>query len=474
MRLWAHSAAALVLAVPLLAAAPAAAPAPPLDSVVQRIAKATQVPGLQVLVVDHGTVTYSGAFGVRNMVSKTPVDAHTRFEIGSITKQFTAAAILQLAEQHKLGLTDTLGKYVPQLPNAKNVTIEQMLWQVSGIPDYTETKAFGKLVVPHAGGMAISKAGTFDAIVAMIAKKPLDFKAGSKWAYSNTNYVLLGRIVEIASGMPWQQYVRTHLFAPAGMTESAFMEDESHLSDMATGYTMEKGKLVPGSSFNGWARGAGAIVSTAPDLAKWDEALFGGKIVSAADLKLMTSPGPVPSGALEGYGFGWVIDSYDKQPRVWHNGGTLGFLAQNDIYPGLSQAVIVLQSSTTANPAHVADAAFDAMHPDLASANAKPASGEDPALTARAKTVWNQLASGVVDRSQFTDAANKIFTPELIAQASAQLKPLGQPTAFVYQGKEQAQGLTAYRYHLTFTSGVVLTLVMALDSYGKIAAFAAH
>lgn len=465
---------ALALALPLLgAAAPAPVPAA-VGTTVQKIVTATGVPGLQVLIVDHGKVAYSAAYGVRNLKSKAPVDEHTRFEIGSITKQFTAAAILQLKEQGKLSLSDPLGKYVPQLKAAKNVTIEQLLWQVSGIPDYTETDAFKQLIVANAAGVTIPKSGTFDAIVALIADKPLNFTPGSKWAYSNTNYVLLGHVVEAASGMPWQQYIRTHIFAPAGMHESAFMEDEPHLKDMATGYTMQKGKLLPTGTFTGWARGAGAIVSTASDMAKWDAALFGGKIVSASDLKLMTTAGPVPAGGLGNYGFGWVVDAFDGQPRLWHNGGTLGFLSENQVYPSLSQTVIVLQSSTASDPSAIAEAAFDAMHPAFAAAKLQPAAGEDAAITARCKLVWQELLSGNVDHSQFNDRMNKVLTPEALAEGTASLKKLGTPTTWTYAGKEVHDAMTVYRYHLAFASGVSLNLVMAVGQDGKIAGFGAH
>ncbi|HET9095065.1 MAG TPA: serine hydrolase, partial [Candidatus Baltobacteraceae bacterium] len=315
---------------------------------------------------------------------------------------------------------------------------------------------------------------SFDAVLAMIANKPLDFKPGSKWAYSNTNYVLLGHIVAIVSGVPWQTYIREHVFAPAGMTESAFMEDEPKLADMATGYTKYKGTLMPTGSFDGWARGAGAIVSTASDLAKWDVALFDGKIVAPADVRLMTSPGPLPSGADAHYGFGWMVDSFDGQPRVWHNGGTMGFLSQNDVYPALQQAVIVLQSFTGANPATVADAAFDALHPTLAAAKLKPVAGEDPAVTARAKKVWQELLAGVVDRAQFDASMNKALTPAMLQQGTAQLKALGPATTWTYAGEVKQGALTAYMYHLAFSSGAQLTLVMSVDANGKIAGFAAH
>src|SRR5579884_3298578 len=305
--------------------------------------KAMHVPGMVVVVLDHGRVVQDQAFGVKNVERQDAVDVHTRFEIGSITKQFTAAAVLQLQERGKLSLDDTLGKYVPQYLAGRNVTLRQMLLQISGIPNYTDTKAFQAFVQKRNGRYVLTQPGNLSGVLALIQHHKLDFAPGTKWEYSNSNYYLLGRVIEVASGMPWSAYIRTNIFEPAGMTESGFMENEAQIADMATGYTMDKkARYVPVASFHGWAGGAGTIVSTAGDLAKWDTALFGGKIVDAADLKLMTTPGMLPAIGNGHYAFGWLVDTYDGQPRIWHNGGTLGFNSSNQLFPDVSQAVIVV------------------------------------------------------------------------------------------------------------------------------------
>jgi CubicO group peptidase (beta-lactamase class C family) len=459
---------ALLSAVALIAAAPLSSPAPSRavnPAAVRTIMNTSHIPGLELVVLDHGKVAYSGAFGVKNLTTKAPVDQHTRFEIGSITKQFTAAAVMQLADSGKLSLSDPLGKYVKNLPAAKKVTIRQLLWQVSGIPNYTDVNGFEKL--------AVSRPGTFDAMMALVAKMPLHFKPGTKWEYSNTNYVLLGRIVELASGMPWAQYIRTHVFAPAGMTESSFMEDESHIADMATGYTMEKGKIVPTQPFVGWAAAAGAIVSTASDLGKWDNAFFSGRIVPMRDVKEITTPGPV-KGSFGGYGFGWFIDTQNGVARISHDGGTFGYLASNETYPSLSQAIIVLQNSTTLAPDKVGEVAFDDLHPELATTAGKTVGGEDPAITARVKAVWNEFTSGKLDRAQFSDQLNKVLTPDAVAGASAQMKALGAPSSWSYAGSQKSGQLTAYNYRVAFANGISMTVTMALTPDGKIDGYLMH
>jgi D-alanyl-D-alanine carboxypeptidase len=439
--------------------------------------RAQHIPGMELVVVQHGKVIDDAAYGVKNLQTNVPVDVHTRFEIGSITKQFTAAAILQLEEAGELSLDDPLGKYVPQYAAAKAVTLRQLLWQVSGIPNYTDTNAFKALIAVKNGTLTISKRGTFAAILSLIQSEPLEFAPGTKWQYSNSNYELLGRVVEIASGMSWEEYIRRHIFEPAGMTESSFMSDEPGTGDMATGYATYQGKRYPTSSFYGWAGAAGAIVSTASGLAKWDAALFGGKLLDSDHLAAMTAAGPLPVGAESGarYGFGWMIDTHDGQSRIWHNGGTLGFSSTNQVYSTLGQELIVLTNSGDAEAQVVADAAFDRLHPQLAQSNDAPVAGEDPAVTARAKKLWQEFVKGTIDRSQFTAQANDALTPKLVAEASAQFSQLGSATSWIYRGKDvAASGETFYTYRVSFSSGVTLSVVMSVKKDGKVSTYLAR
>lgn len=425
--------------------------------------KVSRAPGASIAVAEHGKVVFQQAFGVKNLDSHAPVDRQTGFEIGSVTKQFTAAAILQLKEQGKLSLSDPLGKYVPQYAAGKKVTIEQLLWQVSGIPNYTEVNHFVQI--------ATTRPGSLDAVLALIKGKPLQFAPGTKWAYSNTNYYLLGRVVEVASGMPWETYLRTHIFAPANMTHSTFMKDERAVADMATGYEQKKDAFNPSPPFNGWAAGAGEIVSTADDLLKWDRALFAGELISAADLQLMTRPGRLRNGKSTGYGFGWEIDTHDTTTRIAHSGGTFGFAAQNEVYPKLGEAIVVLQNSSAASPDIVSSQVFSAVNPELAKNENRSFAGEDTAVTARAKQTWQLFISGKPDRSQLTAEMNKAITPQVLAGAAQQFRPLGSPQAWVYRGKKTSAGATAYEYLVTFSSGVKVNVTMTLDESGKIAGY---
>jgi D-alanyl-D-alanine carboxypeptidase len=435
--------------------------------------KGLQVPGAVVLVVDHGRIIEERSFGIKNVDTQDPVGVHTRFEIGSITKQFTAAAILQLKGAGKLSLDDKLGKYIPEYVRGRDVTLRQMLWQISGIPSYTDGKAFSDLIVHRRGRAVLSRSGSLASVIGMIKDHALDFSPGAKWEYSNSNYYFLGRVVEVASGQPWSAYIATHVFKPAGMTESSFMENEVNISDMATGYGISKSKhaLIATGTFSGWAGGAGAIVSTASDLAKWDAALFAGTIISKADLAIMLKPSALSAGGTDvHYAFGWVLDRYEHQPRVWHNGGTLGFTASNQIYPEQKQTVIVL-ANFNSGADELANATFDRLHPDFAAASDKPVPGEDVAVTDRAKAVWDSFVFGKPDRAEFTDEFNKEVTDEVLAGVKAQLAPLGEP-ALIFKGKTAKNGTTLYTYRLLFKNGRRLMLYIGITSAGKIADYA--
>lgn len=452
---------ALVLAVSLVDAAPSQS-ALALNDQVQAAVQAIHAPGTQVLIVRDGKVVLDRGYGVANVDRQIPVTPETQFEIGSVTKEFTAAAILQLKEQGKLSLTDSLGKYVPEYARAKNVTIEQLLWQVSGIPEYLATNHFVWISGHRPGGLLPT--------IALVKNKPLGFKPGTKWAYSNTNYMLLGGVVSRVAHMPWEEYIRKNVFAHAGMTHSAFIQDEASLPNMATGYQMKANRLVPSPPLRGeWASAAGAIVTTAGDLAKWDKAFFGGKIVSIADVKLATTAHTLPSGRSTEYGFGWEVNSFEGQPHIGHDGGTWGFLSENDYYPRQHEFVIAFVNSAAAPPEIVTAAAFNASNPAIAAALRKPAAGEDPRITQLAREWVRRFQTGDIDRSQLTAKLSSAIPPAEIPMFKTQLAELGAPAAFIYRGKQSADGVTAYTYLVQF-KGAALKFILGVDKAGKIAA----
>jgi D-alanyl-D-alanine carboxypeptidase len=198
-----------------------------IDADVQVVLQHTDTPGATIAVIEDGNFVYRHAYGLRNQEQRLPVTVDTWFEIGSITKQFTAAAILQLQEAGKLHIDDTLATYLPDAPHAKEITLRQMLSHTSGLPEYLDGPDIEQVAV---------KPATLDQLLARIKGKPLDFAPGGRWSYSNTGYILLGRVIEVVSHETYDHYVKVHLLDAAGMRRTYTVTDEAHLSPMAVGY----------------------------------------------------------------------------------------------------------------------------------------------------------------------------------------------------------------------------------------------
>lgn len=430
-----------------------------IDAIATQTTAGQRIPSMAISVARDGTIVYSNAVGYANVARRTPATVETHYEIGSITKQFTATAILQLKEAGKLSLDDTVGKWIPEYARGAKITIRQLLQQTTGIPDYTDTKGFEKI--------AGTEKPSFAKMLAMIASKPLEFTPGSRFEYSNTNYIVLGEILERASHTPWETYVRAHLFAPAGMTTSGFIDDEASLQPMATGYTPNKnGVKVSPPLISGWAWSAGAIVSTVGDMQHWDSALLRGKLINQTDLAAMFTPGKAAWEKGASYTFGWVVDSADGHKRIWHNGGTFGFLAANVLFPKDRLAIVVLQNGLSiAGPESTATRIFETFVPS--SAVATSAAGEDPAITARLRSLLLGLETANVDRSQLTPRMNAHFSPAYLTEIKSEMAPLGAPQQLLYVSKDTSAKGTTYRYRGVFAAAT-FNLQMGVDPSGKI------
>jgi D-alanyl-D-alanine carboxypeptidase len=331
-----------------------------IDTDVRALLSAGHVQGATIAIVQGGAIVYTRGYGMRDVAQSLPADAHTRYEIGSITKQFTAAAILQLKEAGKIDLDATIGTYLPTISRAKEITIRQLLTHTSGLEDYVG--------IPNFETLAASPE-TFDQLMSWVSAKPLGFTPGAQFAYSSTNYLILGRIIEVVSGQSWEAYVQQHLFGPAGMTESATMAQESTLADMARGYVYAQGHTTESKPIDeSWASSAGGIVSTAGDLQKWGEALTSGRIISNSGYQLLTSPARLADGSAGEYGFGMKIDRFEGQPRVWHDGNTNGFDGSDQFFPSQDTRVIVLTNGLDGGSDQIAQRVYNDLFPAIAAA----------------------------------------------------------------------------------------------------------
>jgi len=432
-----------------------------IDADVEHILQRTGTPGATILIAKHGQIIYRHAYGLGNRENRRPAKVNTEYEIGSITKQFTAAAILQLQEAGKLHLDDRLSTYLPTAPHASEVTLRQLLSHTSGMPEYLDAVEAAK---------AIEKPASFDKLTSYIAGKPLDFPPGSRWSYSNTGYILAGRVIEVVSHESYWHYLQTHLLDPADMAHTSTVAEERRLSNMATGYDRNNGQIKPASTIAasvGWA--AGFLVSTADDLEKWNRALRNGKIVTPANYVLMSTPVKTAQGDA-GYGLGLFVDSIDGQPRIGHTGGSLGFTTADECFPRQELQVIAFTNlADSPEPGEtVTTAIFEDLNPAIAAAAMHPSPGEDLTTTAKAKAYFAQMQAGVQDSPYLATRLNNKMKAGLAKRLANEFKGYGKPTAFVFKGTHVDAGVTFYDYVARFGPGSMLKFGIALDEAGKI------
>lgn len=291
-----------------------------------------------VLVTQKGQVLYDKAFGLANREWEVPNTTDTKFPICSLSKQFTAAAILQLQEQGKLKTSDPLSRYFPGYPKGDQVTLHMLLNHTSGIRECSLDPAW------FATDPNIPVARLKDSILATFKNKPYDFEPGSFWRYSNSGYLLLGFIIEQVSGDTYREYVHKNLLTKAGMTQSGLLTHDAIIPKLANGYSLLTGKWTKGEARSvevGFS--AGSIYATTHDLNRWRNALLSGKIISMESVKLMHTPNQQDRGA----GYGIFVDQFFNR-RAWQHGGAISGINTYMVdYPDSDARIIILANRDT-------------------------------------------------------------------------------------------------------------------------------
>lgn len=302
-------------------------------------------PGGVVLVAQGDKVLYERALGMADVAAKKPLSAVSVLRIGSVTKQFTGVAILQLAEQGKLKLSDEIQQYVDFPKKEHAITIEHLVSHTSGIPNFTD--------LPVYNAEAYAKDITIAEMIDMFKDLPLEFAPGTKWSYSNSGYILLTAIIENVTGMTWTDYAEQHLLRPAGMTASSASINSAFLpNEPGLGYRKEGDGWAQAFPVSlAWPRGAGAIRSTAGDLWKWNRAVHKGTLLTPAMREKAFTACKLADGSSSNYGFGWMFMNVQGSPTHEHSGGINGatsnsiYLPNEDIYV----AVLVNRESSDAS-----------------------------------------------------------------------------------------------------------------------------
>jgi CubicO group peptidase (beta-lactamase class C family) len=283
----------------------------------------SEEPGGVALIAQKGQVIYKKAFGTANLELNVPMKAEMVFNIASLTKQFTAVAVLQLMEQGKLSLADEITKYLPDYPTSgQKITIENLLTHTAGIPGsdpamMTRLQGEKRLI-------------TLPEIIATFKSRPLDFAPGTKMIYSNNGYILLGAIIEKVSGVSYPEYLKKNLFIPAGMTATLFGDDFLIIKNRAASYVYSRAESQFLNALNGkveTAYSAGGIQSTAEDIFKWNQALLAHKLLKKESLERAQTEYKLPNGKGTNYGYGWFTGNIQGSPLVEHGGNMGGFMS---------------------------------------------------------------------------------------------------------------------------------------------------
>lgn len=325
------------------------------DALMAQLSKG-ETPGAAILVVQDGRVLLKKGYGLSNVEAKEAISPNTVFDLASVSKQFTAMAIMMLAERGKLGLDDPLTKFFPEFPAyAQKITVRHLLNHTSGLPDYmgifTATGKIDKEWKP--GGFEPTAA---DTLKLLAAQKELRFAPGEKWEYSNSGYVVLGQIVGKASGKPLPQFLKENIFQPLRMNNT-LVADESKpkIKNRAISYGMDKDKFVNAdyTPLN-LIYGDGNVNTTIEDMLLWDQALYTEKLVKSAMLKEAFTPGKLNSGKETKYGFGWATEKFGGLDLVSHGGGWAGFRTSIMRFPQERFTVVVLSNFGRFNPGSLA------------------------------------------------------------------------------------------------------------------------
>ena len=393
-----------------------------MDGVVEEWLASTGAPSASIAIVQDGRLTYAKAYGAARLKPKASATLATLYALDSVSKQFTAAALLLLAEQGKLSLDDRIEQWFPELRAAAAVTLRQLLTHTSGIRDYWPQD----FLTPE-----MTRPTTTNAIINEWAQRPLDFEPGTQWQYSNTGYVLAAAVVEKVSGETLFEFLQQHVFAPLHMAHV------TEYAPTAAAYTRHGlGPVVPAPKEGaGWLFGAANLAMQPSDLALWDVSLMNRSLLKAPSYDQAFEPVVLKSGHTSDYALGFAVQNVDGRLRIGHAGAGSGFLADNRVWPKEKAAVIVLTNNDWAQPSDLSDRiAFLVLAPTPEQA--------------RVRDLFQALQRGTVDRSSFSPTGNFYLTSTVLADLRSSLSPLGPARLIELEREAERGGMTLRRWKI--------------------------
>jgi CubicO group peptidase (beta-lactamase class C family) len=453
----------LVLALPLfLIGAPASTRAEPPSSaqppktldpaaidayVAAQVSETGQV-GLSLAILQNGKVVLAKGYGKGSLEPARPVTVDTPFAIGSVTKQFTCACVLLLAEEGKLSVRDPVAKYYPSLTRARDVTLYDLMTHTSGYPDYYPLDFVDRRLL---------KPIPCDQLIQEYAGGKLDFEPGTRWSYSNTGYMILGRVAEKVSGEPFGQLLERRVLRPLGMGHSRFDPgpDAEGLPQGYLSFALGPPEVAKHEAA-GWLYAAGGLYATASEVAAWDLALAEGRVLKPESFRLMSTPRQLADGKMTDYGCGLRVAQTGGETILKHNGAVSGFHAFNALIPRTRSAVVLLANSE--NPAATA------LHSTLLSLLQKDQAERDGPSVPRVRGVsakeagldfFHQMQSGKLDRGQLGEEFSAYLTEERVRAAAMRLQALGEPEKVEVGKVAERGGMEVTDLRFTFKKAVL-------------------
>jgi len=429
-----------------------------IDAIASKALADTGAPSVSIAIVKDGKIAYAKAYGNARLEPATPAQPDMRYCIGSVSKQFLAGAILLLVQDGKLSLDDRVARFLPSLRRASGITIRQLLSHTSGYQDYYPLD----YVAPF-----MQQPVTAGGILERWAMKALDFDPGTEWQYSNTNYVVAGRILEKVTGMPLMAFLESRIFRPLGMQSPVDLDVHPLSSPDAAGYTrfgLGPPHAVPPEA-PGWLYAAGELAMTARDLALWDQSLMEGRLLKAASLEEMIKPVRLKNGAPTYYGLGVGISDASGHPRLSHGGAVSGFVSDNVVWLDQGIAVVALTNldGSDAPRSIVSQIGTWLVGEKLDPQAARPLE--------QARQIFLDLQQGKIDRSILNSDADAYFTAQVLADAASSLKPLGTPASFEQTSFGLRGGMMYRSFRIGFASGKSVHLSTFSTPDGKLAQY---
>ncbi|WP_165828828.1 serine hydrolase domain-containing protein [Caulobacter radicis] len=421
------------------------------DAIAAEVLAATGAPSASVAIVEDGEPVYAKAYGLARLSPAVPATTSTRYGIASVSKQFTAAAILLLVEDGKVSLDDPVGRYVPGLTDGDRITLRQVLSHTAGYRDYwPQDFVFEAMRAPT----------TQQKILDGWARIPLDYPPGEQWRYSNTGFVIAGLVVEKVAGEPLFAFLKRRIFDPLGM--SGVTEDDSKaLSPPDAGHYTRYGLgpvVAADKEGPGWLFGAAELAMSPSDLARWNWAMIRRELLKPASWEAMTTSVELSSGAPAGYGLGVSVKVRDGVTSISHGGMLSGVLTSNTVWPGEKRAVTVVSNADFGEPQTAISQRIAFL--------LRPSTG----ATATARTLVAQLQAGTIDQALLTANGKAWFTAARLADFKRSLFPLGPLRMLEGQGVQVRGGMTWHGFDAAF-GGRTLSVSMRLTPDGRVEQF---